>query len=361
MPREAICVDRSFGGAKSPRALPLREMLAAVLLGLIAAAPLLAMDWLSEREQQVEQMTPAEKEELNENYEKFLALPPEEQEQLRELHQKLDTDPNGERLRGVMHRYYDWLKTLPAGQRADLLSLPIADRVAKIKTLKQHQEASAVKLSDGSHLTTADVQVLSDWVRKYAAAHESELAKQMPPRHGEMHGDFPRGEKPGHERMGQFAAWRPWLGGKLPKVSKEEIDDLARHISAEPRRAIEALPNVSEQAELIHQWLQAIARTRFVGGGGFGRQGRNVSSKALAKFFTHDLSKQEQDAISGISDKEEQHRELRRLYFQHLRATDSSAGAAGAADQHGKKPEPAEKQSPMPPPDAAKTPPVPKT
>ena len=41
------------------------------------AGPLWAMDWLAERRQQVEQMTPAEKEELNEKYEKFLALPPE--------------------------------------------------------------------------------------------------------------------------------------------------------------------------------------------------------------------------------------------------------------------------------------------
>ena len=168
-------------------------------------------------------MTPAEKEELNDNYSKFLGLSPEQQEQLTwYLHQKLDIDPNGERLRGVMHRYYDWLKTLSPGERSDLLSLPIADRVAKIKTLKQHQEAWAVKLPDGSHLTVADVQVLSDWVKKYAAAHEAELLKDIPP---PRHGDFPASDHQGRERMGQFSAWRPWLGGKLPKgIRKEEID-----------------------------------------------------------------------------------------------------------------------------------------
>ncbi|HEY3789490.1 MAG TPA: hypothetical protein VGL71_11580, partial [Urbifossiella sp.] len=271
---------------------------------------------------------PADKEDLNEKYEKFLSLSPEQQEQLRVLHQKLDTDPQGDRLRGVMHRYYDWLKTLSPGERADLLSQPEADRVATIKKLKQHQEALAVKLPDGSHLTVADVQALSDWVKRYAAAHEAELVKELPPmRHGEFHGEFHGNEKAPHERGGQFAAWRPWLGAKRPDVSKQEIDDLAHQLTPISRKALEGRSSLADQTQMVHEWVQAIWRQRVAGG--FGRQGRGVSSKELARFFKDDLSKEQQNKLSHITDKEEQHRELRRLYFQHRHSTESSPTSGG--------------------------------
>jgi len=341
------------GAAQLRRASPLRETFAAILLGLTVAAPLYAMDWLAERRQQVEQMTPAEKEELNEKYEKFSALPPDEQEQLRVLHQKLDTDPQGDKLRGVMHRYYDWLKTLSPGDRADLLSQPEADRLTMIKKLKQHQEALAVNLPDGKHLAIADVQALSDWVKKYAATHEAELSKELPPpRHGDFHGN----DKTPHDRPGQFSAWRPWLGAKLPSVSQEEIDDLAHQLTSTPRKAIEGKPTVAEKTEVIHEWVQAIWRQRSAGGRSGGGPGRNVNPKELARFFEHDLSKDEQDKLSHITDKEEQHRELRRLYYQHRRTTEPSAKSGGEGDpQAGKTvPKPASSTAPEKQPDAAK-------
>jgi len=323
---------------------PLRETVAAILLGLTIAAPLYAMDWLAERRQQVEQLTPAEKEELNEKYEKFLALPTDEQEQLRVLHQKLDTDPQGDKLRGVMHRYYDWLKTLPPGERADLLSQPETDRLLTIKKIKQHQEALAVKLPDGSHLAIADIQVLSDWVKKYAATHEADLAKELPPpRHGDFHGN----DKGPHDRPGQFSAWRPWLGAKLPSVSEEEIEDLAHQLTSTPRKAIEGKPTLADKTVIIHEWVQAIWRQRSAGGRFGGGPGRNVSAKELARFFEHDLSKEKQDELSRITEKEEQHRELRKLYFQqHRRPTEPSANAGGDTGQQAGKTVPKPASSP---------------
>jgi hypothetical protein len=326
MPREANLLTENRE-TKSSRLSPLREAMAAILLCLAAAGPLWATDWLAERRQKVEQMTPAEKEELHAQYEKFLALSPDQQQQLRDLHQDLDTDLQGDRLRGLMHRYYDWLKTLTPVERADLLSMPMADRVAKIKSLKQHQEAWAAKLSGGSHLTISDVQVLSDWVKKYAAVHEAELKDMPPPRHNDASGN----EKTPRERTRQFVAWRPWLGAELPRVSKEEIDDLTHQLSAEPRKAIEKRTTLPEKTEVIHGWLQAIWRQR--AGGGFGGR-HNVSSKELARFFQHDLSKEKQDELTRITDKDEQHRELRRLYFQHGRPNGSSTGAGSGINQH---------------------------
>ncbi|HEX4000735.1 MAG TPA: hypothetical protein VHX65_19460 [Pirellulales bacterium] len=307
-------------GSKLPVPSPLREMVAAILLGFVATGTVWAMDWLAERRQEVERMTPAEKEDLNEKYQRFLALPADEQEQLRLLHQQLEVDRNGDRLRRVMQRYYDWLKTLQPGERADLLSLPPTERLAKIKTLKQDQEAWAAKLSGGSHLTLHDVQVLSDWVKKYAAAHEVELTKDMPQRH---HGQsFPVLDEESHERMVQFSAWRHWSAEKTPAVSADEIEHLMGQLSTKPREALEAQPMLHDKADIVHQWLQAIARTRFAGG--FGKQGPNVSRKDLARFFEH-LPKDQQDELSQLSE-EARHRELRKRFLQYRRSTGFSTG-----------------------------------
>jgi hypothetical protein len=377
MLRETKLGNEKLGKARALGNSPSREAIGAILLALVATSPLWAASWLAERQQAVEKMSPAEKQDLNDEYKKFLALSTDQQDQLRALNRNLENDPQGERLRGVMHRYYDWLKTLRPDERADLLSLPLADRPARIKSLKQRQEAFAAKLPAGSHLTPQDVQVLSDWVKTYAAAHEAELVKDFP---AQRRGDFPGNEKfPGNdkaprERPRQFTAWRPWLGPKLPNVSKEEMDDLAHQLSPEPRKVIDSRPTLPEKIELIHEWLQAIWRQR-AGGGGFGRHGRNVGPKELARFFENDLSKEEQDKLSHITDKDEQHRELQRLFLQHRRASESSTGAGGGADQHptksGPKASPAnpEKDSeasppkqPLTPPDATtKTPDSPKT
>jgi len=337
-------MPRDAGDSRSHRLsgpAPLREALAGLLLGLLATSPLWAMDWLAERQQEVERMTPAEKEDLNEKCQKFAALSTDQQDQLRQLHQQLEIDPNGERLRRVMQRYYDWLKTLTPGERADLLSLPLADRTAKIKTLKQDQEAWAAKLSGGSHLTLHDVQVLSDWVKKYSAAHEAELAKDIPPRrHGPGFGQgpnsggsqpFPVMDQAAHDRMVLNSAWRHWSGDKLPTVSQTEIDDLANQLSTKPRGELESQHTLHDKAEIVHKWLQAIGRTRF--SSGFGKQGGNVNRKELAKFFEH-LPKDEQDKLIRITDKEEQNRELRKLYFQYRRAQGFSAGAGGDGEPH---------------------------
>ncbi len=383
MPRETKLRSETVGEARVSRNSPSREAFAAILFALVATSPLWAASWLAERQQAVEKMSPAERQDLNDEYKKFLALSTDQQDQLRTLNRNLENDPQGERLRGLMHRYYDWLKTLRPDERADLLSLPLAERPARIKSLKQRQEAFAAKLPAGSHLTPQDVQVLSDWVKTYAAAHEAELLKEFPsPRHGEFPGNdkfggndkFPGNEKAPRDRPRQFTAWRPWLGPKLPSVSKEEIDDLAHQLSPEPRKVIESRPTLPDKIELIHEWLQAIWRQR-AGGGGFGRHGRNVGSKELARFFENDLSKEEQDKLSHITDKDEQHRELQRLFLQHRRAGESSTGAGGGSDRHSSKSGPRAspvnpakeseasppKQAPTPPDDATKTPDASKT
>ena len=67
-------------------------------------------------------MSSDERNDLREKYDKFEALSPDEQDQLRRLHEQLESDPQGDKLRRLLLRYHEWLKTLTPGERADLLA-----------------------------------------------------------------------------------------------------------------------------------------------------------------------------------------------------------------------------------------------
>ena len=70
------------------------------------------------RRRRVESMGLGEKEQLLRIEERFIGLAPEEQQRLRRLHEELQTDPDAQRLRPIMHRYCEWLKTLSSYSRA---------------------------------------------------------------------------------------------------------------------------------------------------------------------------------------------------------------------------------------------------
>ncbi len=79
----------------------------------------------------LETMSATEKKELQSKQERFYRLDEKEQDRLRRLHEELSQAPDAAQLQRVMERYASWLQTLPSGARADLLSLPPADRVAE--------------------------------------------------------------------------------------------------------------------------------------------------------------------------------------------------------------------------------------
>ena len=159
-----------------------------------------------------------------------------------------------------MHRYYDWLKTLSPGEQAELLSLPIG------RSRGKDQDAQATPRSLGRPsfrrlaLDTrrrAGAVGLGQEIRGRARGR---IAQRFPP---PRHGDFPGGRSSGARKNGGSSPPGALVGRQTCRsVSKEEIDDLAHQLSAEPRKAIEAQPTLPDKAELIHQWLQAICAER---------------------------------------------------------------------------------------------------
>ncbi len=312
-----------LGGTRKIGTVP--TVFRALVLLLLAAGPVWALDWLAERREQVAQMSADERDELREKYDKFEALSPDEQDQLRRLHEQLESDPQGDKLRRLLLRYHEWLKTLTPGERADLLALPQAERVARIKTLKREQEARAASLAGGPELLPRDIQALSRWIEQFGADHETELlAKVKPARRQEIKAT----EGAAHRRAVALVAWQHWrTGNKLPTVSAAEVERLAEQLSPAPRRALEAQSPGTERVRMIHDWVQAIARTRYANAF---KSSPSVNAADLAQFMERDLSKAERDRLMALP-QEEMRRELRRLY---------------SLRKHSSEPPPTEKKAP---------------
>lgn len=135
-----------------PRNGPLRTMLCAALaaVGLLLVGA--TREELNLRRQRIARMSPTQKAELARKYERFSRLPREKQDQLRRLHKQLQENDDGPVLREVLWLYCDWLGTLFLGERNDLESLPIDQRVAKIKEKRYRgQDARAIREWSKAH------------------------------------------------------------------------------------------------------------------------------------------------------------------------------------------------------------------
>ena len=88
-----------------------------------------------------------EREQLSQNYERFLHSEPADRERLRELHAALEAAPERDELRQGMQSYHDWLNELPASQHITLAALPAEDRLKRSRGDPRLPEASASHVS----------------------------------------------------------------------------------------------------------------------------------------------------------------------------------------------------------------------
>ena len=95
-----------------------------------------ADDSLSARRDQVEQLTPDQKLELQQKKARFESLTSAEQQRLRDLHRQLEGHASSDQLMQVLRRYDLWLSSLPSGERARLLAMPPDERIQQIRKKK---------------------------------------------------------------------------------------------------------------------------------------------------------------------------------------------------------------------------------
>ncbi len=248
--------------------------------------------------QRLSEMGAADKQELDGKRARFYGLPKTEQEQLRKVHRDLCEASDGERLRSVMERYSTWLRSLPSGQRAELLSLPPESRLAQIKLLLEQQEQWRMRNYVMPELTASDLAVIVQWMEDFVVAHESEILERIPHLRERWESIEP-------SRRPQALIFSATMGPRdLLRPSDEDIQQLKEKLSASAKAEIAKAEREGRLGELAQSWIRAAMFSR--------RSGPPVAREELQRFYK-ELDARQREYLENLP-AERMEQELTRFY-----------------------------------------------
>ena len=249
------------------------------------------------------ELSPAEKKELQSKQDRFYRLDPAAQDELRELHDQLTQAPDAAQLQAVLARYARWLQTLPSGQRADLLSLPPAERVAEIRRVLQEQTASRMRSYVPRKLADDDLRTIAGWVEQLVQRHEPELLERVPAFQEQLANitEPKRRIQALTFMIHRFGFRRDWL-----QPTDDEIGQLRRQLSAEARDDLDKAKAEGRLPELTAAWMGAAMFSRLAG--------PPVDKDQLRKYFNEDLEPQQREWLESLPP-ERMQAELVRMYY----------------------------------------------
>ena len=147
------------------------------LVGLLATAVL--ADNYSKQAAQVASLSSEQKAELLRKKDRFDKLTDAEKQRLRDLHAELTSSADAATLETVMRNYCNWLRYLPPRERDEVLSLPIEDRIKRIKEIVKRQEAQRLRDYVTYYLPQADHEALYTFLDDFVKDHEKEILDRL--------------------------------------------------------------------------------------------------------------------------------------------------------------------------------------
>ena len=251
----------------------------------------LASKNLQQRRLWLDSTTTAEKLELASLQRRFRSLTETQRQQLRDFTETLLLEPRSDALLEVMVRYSDWLSTVPAAQRFELLEEGPEQRVAKLRRLIEVRRFDRLR---AANISPADVQVVRKWSRGLIRTRRAQMIALMPEtarRHVESLPD----ERRQLEWLFRFYL-QPRFGvaRRHPELlpTRQELTQLAADLSARAGRALRDAGDSRQQLRLIEQWYRAWgSRT------GFPVERRPLKPDVLERFYDEELSPRERERL----------------------------------------------------------------
>ncbi len=254
------CRSRRTAFAVAPIAIAL-----AIVTGiLVGASDMRADETLRQRQARVRAMSPTEKQDLLAKQDRFNRLTPEQRDRVTELHTELSSHPDAAKLNQVLDRYFVWLGTLPSQERAELLDLPPAERMERIRQLKAREEDR--RLAELG-LTANDARVLLTWFENEVEKHEEPLIQAA--REDAATG-VGQEREPADSRMNEnerrgFLIFRTlWRGMDtlLALIPPEDVRRLVDQLSDSARNRYLSEP-ADQKQRLLTDWIRSSIRSRF--------------------------------------------------------------------------------------------------
>ncbi len=300
-------------GRRVARAVALAAL---VIGGLVAASE----SW-ADRRARIERMSPAEKDQLLRQQQRFSQLDPAEQQRLRTFAADLDQAPDGSELRQVLDRYYQWLLTLQGIQRAQLLQLDPDQRIERIKQLKVDEKRLAAH-----RLSTSDAKAVFNWL-------EHRVMENIQPAMRDRLQQLSPAER--HREIVRMVWQRSQSpeGFRNPGMFKPgDMQDLRADLSEPARKQLNQALDDHKVGQLLGDWVKQALGAYFSGGRPMVAGGREVSEERLKQFFEHELPEAQRQQLLTLP-ADELHNQLRRLYYLHLQGGSPGMLPGGGAGQ----------------------------
>lgn len=265
-------------------------------------------------EMQFEQMSDLQKRQLLEKKRLFEGLDEVEQQRLRAMHVQLQAARDRDLLLDIMKQYSEWIRALPSGQRVELLSMPVAERLVAIKQIQQDQQERQLRELSGSQLGLEDSQVISRWldslIKKYRRelqASRAEIIAQMGQNQQLWLNRIP--DSPQRDRIlaatlvNQVTRLDDQSSSPVPVVV--ELEGLVEKLSQRGQNLYQGVEGERERQQVLARWSFFAAL----------RSLRIVSEEELVRFYLEDLSPQDRDELDHYSG-ERFRRELNAYYIR---------------------------------------------
>jgi len=261
-----------------------------------------------QQRQRLTSMSATEQESLRQQQQRFERLSSSEQEKLRRLDSAIADDTQGDRLRQVMRSYSEWLRALPSSRRIELLSLPVAERVERVKELLAEQERQHFQDLFGSKLQLGDQKVLLDWVNGLIMRDEARIMRQLTPMELQR---LLRIEDATQRRVMMAMMYR-WNSGEvrlfeLLRPTDADVKQLAAKLSPLARDTLAAARDDKQREQLIQMWARAVIDSRV----------RPQVTKDEIQQFLEEHVTDEQRAYLESLPRERMRMELQRLYARY--------------------------------------------
>ena len=136
-------------------------------LAILSLPPLFGQQPLPETVEQLQQLPPQQRNELQQKNVRFEQLTDKKKDEYREFNARLNETPNHKRLRQVMQSYTDWLLNLDTIERERILSLPFDQRLQEVVQLVRMEKEQRFKELLVTNLRHDDLIEVGQWYDRW--------------------------------------------------------------------------------------------------------------------------------------------------------------------------------------------------
>lgn len=264
---------------------------------------------VNDLELRINQMNASDKQQMQSQCDRFLALEETQRQALRQLQSQLEKDEDVAHLKDVVERYSDWLKVLPANERYELLSLDGKARLERVRELIASQEQQTIEYAGRLQLARDDVPVLVRWLTEILRRDEVEILAKLPP----------KARKRFEQMTGLEMQRRSFLLRAMvqadSRFKEQDIRRLVEKVSSKTRLLLEKAESKGLEArqKVLKEWVLKVVDGRqqaYVT-----RLRRSVGPKELQRFVKDELTLEQRRTLENLSQNEIKKRILR-WYWQ---------------------------------------------